>query len=1248
MARVLVVDDIAVNRDLVLTLLRYAGHTLAEAVDGEEALVQARAFRPDLVVCDILMPKMDGYEFVRRLRAEPSIAHTEIVFYTATFLEEEARVLATACGVRHVLTKPCEPEQILATVTAALAWDRTGAPAVAAPPEFDRDHLRLVTDKLVQKALQFEQANGRLAALIDLGVRLASERKAAALLDNFCDGVRMLFGARLVLLSVLDHAASDEMRAVVSGDPGREADAIGRLQAELAQISEDSGSSRFDVAGGSAALRDMVGRHLPHARSALRAPVVSLRSRYGWILLVDKPGYNGFDADDQRTLAVQAAQVGRFYENGNLYAKVQQQVGLLQDQADAREREDALLRLEHNVARALAAADAMDSGLSTVLQAICESQRWDVGRFWQVDEPAGVLRLAVEWHAPSVDAPAVRLANVTVLQPGEGLAGRVWRTGEPLWVPDLRAEPRLVYRAVLQHDGVASATLFPLWSGGRVFGVLSFLGRERREPDARIQASARVIGDQLGQFVQRRRAQEAVTASEHFIRSTLDALLEHVCVIDSAGVILTVNRAWRAFAQAQGPQPLRVLEGANYLQACANVYGDEADDARAMAAGIQGVILGHQPTFTMEYACDSPTEMRWFVARATRFAGDGPVRVVVAHENITDRKQAEQRIRRLHRVSTVMSDINALVLRVQDRDELFRDACRIAIDTGRFKMAWIGVLHAEPLRVEIVAGRHDGATTDYFEHLGAETQKHLDTSSRQFDQLIVRQQPVVVNDIASSPWMALRDASLQAGARSAVVLPLVVGAVTRGLVMLYADEVDFFDDDEIKLLRQLAGDLSFAMDHLRQAEQLNHLAYYDALTGHANGMLFNERVGQFLDAASASNTRLAIGVLDIERFKSINDVWGRHTGDTLLRQVASRILAAWGDRSRLARVGPDQFGVVIQNAPQGIELLRTLNDLYKACFDAAFVCGDGTIHVAARMGVALSPQDGADAETLFRNAEAAVKRAKRSSERVLLYDAQVGRAIAEKIALEMRLRDALERQRFVLHYQPKVDAQTRRIVGAEALIRWQDPELGLVPPFKFIALMEESGLIMEVGAWALRQAVQDRQRWIARGLAAPPVAVNVSAVQLLRSDFVDTVLAALGGPGGDAGIDLEITESAAMEDVENTIGKLKRLRAHGIALAIDDFGTGYSSLAYLSKLPAQVLKIDRAFTVTMNEDPNSMTLVSTMVSLAHAMHMQVVAEGVETEAQAAALRQLRCDQLQGYLISRPVPEPAFAEMLEAS
>nr|WP_145545443.1 EAL domain-containing protein [Variovorax boronicumulans] len=1242
MARILVVDDVAVNRDFVCTLLGYAGHVLAEAADGEEALAQVRAFRPDLVVCDILMPRMDGYEFVRHLRGDPALARTEVVFFTATFLEQEARQLARACGVQLVLTKPCEPEELLATVGRALAEPDGDKPATALP-DFDRDHLRLVTDKLAQKADELEQTNRRLAGLIELGVRLASERDPAVLLDAFCHGVRRLFGARLALLAIRAHGAEAPASVLACDGHGAQLAWPERLLRETALDIDAVQACRFDAGGGNLALRTAVLRHLPDACDALLAPVASLHHTHGWILLVDGPGPAGFSGEDERTLGVQAAQVGRVYENGKLYAKVQQQLGLLQEQARVREHEAALLRLEHNVARALATADTLETGLSTVLQAICEALHRKQGRFWQVDEEAALLRLAVQWSAPGLDAEP---SHGEVLRPGEGLAGRVWRTGEPMWVADLHAEPRLANRRVLRQGGVASAMVFPLSCGGRIFGVLSLLGGGRGEdPGQRIQASAQVIGEMLGQFLQRCRAQAAVAMSQQFIRSTLDSLLEHVCVIDDAGVVLMVNQAWRAFASTAGSSQARLMEGANYLQACAAAEGEGAQAGQAMAAGLRRVIAGELPSFSLEYACDAPSEARWFIARASRFAGSGPTRVVVAHENITERKRAEQRVRRLHRVSTVMSEINALIVRVKARDELFRDACRIAVGTGSFKMAWIGVLQQDPLRIDVVAGQADGDGEGYFARLGEKLREHLQLNSPQADRLIACQQPLVVNDIAASAWMSLREASLQAGARSAIALPLVVGGATRGIAMLYADEVDFFDDDEQRLLLELAGDLSFAMDHLQQAEQLNHLAYYDALTGHANGMLFHERVTQFLESSDGSSGALAVAVLDVERFKSINDVWGRHVGDELLRQVAARMLAALGDRGRMARVGPDQFAIVLPNVPQGIELLRKLDDLYAACFGATFACTHSTLHVGARIGVALFPADGADAETLFRNAETAVKRAKRSAERILLHDAQIAQAIAEKIALEMRLRDALKRGHFVLHYQPKVDAASRCIVGAEALIRWQDPELGLVPPARFIPLMEETGLIVEIGSWALRQAMADHRHWRACGLAPPPVAVNVSAVQLLRSDFVETVLSVLGEQRGERCIALEITESAAMADVVQTIAKLERLRAQGIALAIDDFGTGYSSLAYLHRLPAQVLKIDRAFVMAMNEDSSSLALVSTMVSLAHALRMEVVAEGVETDAQADTLCRLGCDQLQGYLVGRPVPPAAFAGLL---
>jgi EAL domain-containing protein (putative c-di-GMP-specific phosphodiesterase class I) len=253
--------------------------------------------------------------------------------------------------------------------------------------------------------------------------------------------------------------------------------------------------------------------------------------------------------------------------------------------------------------------------------------------------------------------------------------------------------------------------------------------------------------------------------------------------------------------------------------------------------------------------------------------------------------------------------------------------------------------------------------------------------------------------------------------------------------------------------------------------------------------------------------------------------------------------------------------------------------------------------------------------------------------------------VSTSLALESKLRRAVENEEFILHYQPKVSLETRAIVGVEALIRWQTPDRGLVPPAQFIPLLEETGLILQVGGWALRRAALDHRAWSESGLKAPRVAVNVSAIQLRQRDFVAIVEQAILDGLAPTAIDLELTESLVMADVRDNIEKLKAVRALGVEIAIDDFGTGYSSLGYLAQLPVQSLKIDRSFIVRMQEEANAMTLVSTMISLARSLGLKVVAEGVETEDQAKFLRLLRCDQMQGYLFSKPVPAAELVRLL---
>ena len=349
--------------------------------------------------------------------------------------------------------------------------------------------------------------------------------------------------------------------------------------------------------------------------------------------------------------------------------------------------------------------------------------------------------------------------------------------------------------------------------------------------------------------------------------------------------------------------------------------------------------------------------------------------------------------------------------------------------------------------------------------------------------------------------------------------------------------------------------------------------------------------------------------------------------------------SAFDSEERVAQIGVDAWCAYTKE--------NTLEMRFGQVFGPPFPVAGAELRVSARIGIAVFPGDGADADALFRNAEAALKKAKATGERYLFFTQEMTARVADKLALENKLRQALERDEFVLHYQPKVDLAHRRIVGLEALIRWQSPELGVVPPGEFIPLLEETGLILQVGSWALTRAARDHRGWVEQKLKAPRVAVNVSQIQLRQRDFVAIVEQAIIEGVAPVGIDLEITESLVMQDVQPNIEKLKAVRALGIRIAIDDFGTGYSSLAYLSRLPVEPLKIDRTFIATMLDDPASATLVQTMISLAHSLSLKVVAEGVETEEQARLLRLLLCDEMQGYLVSRPLPGEQVAALLEA-
>ncbi len=618
---------------------------------------------------------------------------------------------------------------------------------------------------------------------------------------------------------------------------------------------------------------------------------------------------------------------------------------------------------------------------------------------------------------------------------------------------------------------------------------------------------------------------------------------------------------------------------------------------------------------------------------------------ITAIRDITERMKSEASIKALNRVLSVLSGINTLIVRVNDLDELFREACNIAVDAGGFRMAMLVIVDPVTMLPDSItsAGKNEALQAEIKEVLssGEGIQKPL------VSRVIREKQAVISNDTQNDPRLLFGKRYTEAGVRSMTVLPLIISGEALGALALYASEINFFQEDEMKLLTELAGDIAYAIDHIEKQEQLNYLAYYDVLTGLANRTLFLDRVAQYMRSASSGGYKLAIGLFDLERFKNINDSLGRPVGDALLKQVAEWLTEFTRDASLLARIDADHFAFVVPEIKSDGNLIALFDKIAKAFQAHPFRVDNNELRLTAKIGVAQFPDDGADAETVFRNAEAALKKTKKSGDRYLFYKKEMNEAVAGKLTLENQLRQAVDNEEFVLYYQPKVNLVSGKVTSAEALIRWNNPRTGLVPPGMFIPILEETGLIYEVGRWALRQAIRDYLRWRAAGLPVVRIAVNVSPLQLRNTNFMDEVRRAVAlDSHAAAGLELEITESLIMEDVEHNIATLHAIRAQGVTIAIDDFGTGFSSLSYLAKLPVDTLKIDRAFVIKMDA-PEGLALVSTIIILAHALKLKVVAEGVETEKQSRQLLSLNCDEMQGFLFSKPVPAETFESIFLA-
>lgn len=616
-------------------------------------------------------------------------------------------------------------------------------------------------------------------------------------------------------------------------------------------------------------------------------------------------------------------------------------------------------------------------------------------------------------------------------------------------------------------------------------------------------------------------------------------------------------------------------------------------------------------------------------------------------ESDDDLRSIQNNLERMNRLYAMLSRINRTIVRADDPHDLYTAACRIAVEQGGFNLAWIGLVEPGSRRVVpvgsagLAAAELEGAADSAGE--SAEGQGLAGHAIRQ-------ERPFIVDDIAADPPMAPWGAMTERwGVRSGGSFPLRLEGRVIGVFTVAAGEAGFFREMEIRLLTEVADDISFALDVMRREEKriametkVRYLAYYDAQTGMPSRTLFEERLAYA--CAQAEGKSMAVLVASLRNYHGVLQLMGPLASLEIVRTLAARLESAFV-AAPVARITESKFAILLLD-PGGLHLVEEFAwRIHRVLADAIRTEGQ-EVFLDPFIGIALHPRDGNPAEVL-RHALVAAGAAPNDAISVCrFYSPDLEQRSRRRLDLDAALHRALERSEFVLHYQPQVDLASGCVIGAEALLRWQRPEHGLVPPLDFIPLLEDTGLIGAVGEWALHEACQAGRRWQDEGIPPFRMAVNLSARQFHNGDIRVMVRKALDASGLDPQwLELELTESIVMRNAESVIRTMRDLNADGISLALDDFGTGYASLSYLQRLPVARIKIDQSFVANVTTSPSDAAIARAVVGMAHSLGLGVIAEGVETIGQLGYLRGLDVEEIQGYYFSRPLPADEFAALL---
>jgi len=727
-----------------------------------------------------------------------------------------------------------------------------------------------------------------------------------------------------------------------------------------------------------------------------------------------------------------------------------------------------------------------------------------------------------------------------------------------------------------------------------------------------------------------RRAEEKLRESEERFRLIAENVGDLVAMVDTEGRRIYNSPSYRTVFKDGEIQP--------DTDSFKEIHPEDRERVKAIFRETVETGVGRRTEFRFVLK-DGGIRYIESEGRVIRDAAGKVTKVVVVSRDISERKRAEQRERMEHAVTRVLAE-----------SETLAEAIPKIVQTICETLNWdCGARWSMDERKKAVAcvetwSIPEKPFTDFIAEVREMT--FQPTHRGLVRQVWMSGTPHWIPDVSRDEGFQRAQLAAKAGLHGAFAFPVLAGNVTLAVLEFFSREIRNPDPSLLQMVRVIGSQIGQFMARKQAEENLLYVATHDTLTGLPNRYMFNQRFAHALNNAQRYRKTMALLFLDLDRFKFINDTLGHPFGDRLLQEAAARLRMCLRESDTIARFGGDEFVALIEDFSEPSDVISVAQKILHALRWPFMLQGE-TCHLTASIGISLYPNDGADFANLLKNADIATYRAKEQGKNnYLFYSGEMNDHLSARIAKETRLQGALERNEFILHYEPKVEINTGRITGMEALIRWQHPDLGLLPPVEFIGHAEDSGLIVPIGAWVLRIACAHNQTLQSRVATPLTVSVNLSARQFEDKHLLREIERALSESSLKPNcLELEITESMVMRDTQSSKKILDGIKSMGIRLAIDDFGTGYSSLASIKRFPFDCIKIDRSFIKDIPQDPDDVAITQAIIAMAHSLRLKVIAEGVETQEQLDFLSEHGCHEFQGYFFRRPQPAEDFSKLL---